>query len=183
MLKLDVVSKVIGLVREKALPRSLGQRSTLNVAAVMSSPAISCHPETTLSEAAHLMWTNDVGFLPVVERDTGRVVGVVTDRDALMGAHTQGKPLWEVSVSVAMAKPAQTCRPEMPLDEADRIMAANRVHRLPVVDGAERLVGVLSLHDVARKARAIADATLEREVGIALGAICAPRPQNGDPLH
>jgi CBS domain-containing protein len=82
-----------------------------------------------------------------------------------------------------MAKPAQTCRPDMSLEEAESIMAANHVHRLPVVDAAERLVGVLSLHDVARKAKAIADPALEREVGVALGAICPPRAGAAQPLH
>jgi CBS domain-containing protein len=183
---LDIVtgacSKVIDLVREKASFRTHERGSTFKVEAVMTSPPVACHPDMPLSEVAHLMWTHEVGFLPVVARDSGQIVGVITDRDALMGAFTQGKPLWEVAASMSMAKPVHTCAPDMTLDEAERIMGANHVHRLPVVDAAQRLVGVLSLHDVARKARAIADPALEREVGVALGAICAPAT-SAEPLH
>jgi CBS-domain-containing membrane protein len=74
-----------------------------------------------------------------------------------------------------MQRTPKTCRPDMPIEEAEEALAAYQVHRLPVVDGQGRLVGVLSLHDVARKAAIAGNGTMEREVAVVLGSIGAPR--------
>ena len=181
---LDIVaaacSRVLNLVREQPPARAEGEhRLTLDrpltVASVMTSPAVTCNPETTLGEVAQLMWTHDLGFLPVVARDTGELVGVITDRDALMGAWTQGKPLWDVPVSVSMERSVKTCRPDMPIAEAEEILGLSQLHRLPVVDGEGRLVAVLSLQDLARKATRTGDAAMACDVAVVLSAICSPR--------
>jgi CBS domain-containing protein len=181
---LDIVaaacSKVLELVREQPATRAEGgltltRERPVTVGSLMTSPAITCNPETTLAEVAQLMWNHDVGFLPVVARGTGELIGVITDRDALMGAWTQGKPLWEVPASVPMHTNPKTCRPEMPIEEAEEALAAYQVYRLPVVDAQGRLVGVLSLRDVARKAAVGRTGTIQRDVAVVLGSIGAPR--------
>jgi CBS domain-containing protein len=125
------------------------------------------------------MWEHDCGVVPVtVVDDAGeRVVGMLTDRDVCMGAYTQGRPLWDIPVAVAMTHGARTCRPKDTIGSALALMASEQLHRLPVIDHGSRLVGLLSFADVAReetRTRRVAPApTLARTVE----ALSAPRPR------
>jgi CBS domain-containing protein len=147
----------------------------MRVEQIMSRPAVTCRQDDSLNTAAGLMWTNDCGVVPVIG-DDGAVVGVLTDRDVCMAAYIQGKPLWEIPVSRAMAKEVFSCHPDESLEAAERFMTQKRVRRLPVVDGEGRPVGVISLNDIAREA---ADSPKGngalREVASTLAAICQPR--------
>ena len=112
-----------------------------------------CRANDSLNTAAQLMWDADCGFLPVVSSDGGgRVVGVVTDRDICMCSYTQGERLVDLRVGKAMARRVIGCKPEDEVGKAEAIMRTNRVHRLPVLDTHGCVVGVVSLHDIARAA-------------------------------
>jgi CBS domain-containing protein len=141
----------------------------------MTTDVVTCHPFTWLAEAARLMWEGRIGFLPVVEPDTGKLVGVITDRDGFMAAYTQGKRLWDIPVHVAMAREVKSCRADAQIEEAEQMMGTNRIRRLPVVDADERVIGVLSLDDIARWAAREGDELIEQEVAVALGTISSPR--------
>ena len=69
---------------------------------IMSHPVVSCPADSTLDQAARLMWEFDCGIVPVIG-DDGRLVGVVTDRDICMAAYTQGKTLSAIPVGTAVA--------------------------------------------------------------------------------
>jgi CBS domain-containing protein len=125
------------------------------------------------------MWDQDCGCLPVAGGDgITRVVGVITDRDICMCALFQNKPLQELRVSDAMAKQVQTCRPGDTLADAEKKMREARIRRLPVVDGEDTLVGMISLADLAQEAARERAGTsqeiTETEVGDTLAAICEP---------
>lgn len=123
----------------------------MKVHEVMSRVAATCRMDDSLNRAAQLMWERDCGFLPVV--DEGRVVGVVTDRDACMAAYTKGLLLAAIRVADVMSRQVKSCRPDESLDEARERMAHHQVRRLPVVEDGH-LVGVLSLNDIALAAQA-----------------------------
>ena len=149
-----------------------------SVAAVMSREVASCSPRSSLAEAARLMWEGDVGCLPVVEHD--RVVGVVTDRDACMSACLQGKPLDQIAVGAAMSRELYTCGATATFADAEQIMTVHQVRRLPVVDENGRLVGMLTLADLARRIAGSpaddgADAQAWRSLGATFARIVAPR--------
>jgi CBS-domain-containing membrane protein len=150
----------------------------MNVAQLMSRNVQFCRPEDSLADAAGKMWNHDIGCLPVVGGD-GRVAGIVTDRDICMAAYIQGRPLQEVPVSVAMSKALYACRPEDALIEAEEIMRANQVRRLPVLDGEGNLAGIISLNDLAREADRESGRKGKQltgqEVSATLAAVCAPR--------
>lgn len=146
----------------------------MRVEELMTREVITCHENQTLSEAVKLMWQSDVGFLPVVGSD-GKPVGVITDRDACMAAFIQGKPLAQIGVRSAMSQRLATCRPESTIDEAEQTMSEFQVHRLPVIDQGGKVVGVLSINDLAHYAAGKPDEELEEEVALTLGAICHPR--------
>jgi CBS domain-containing protein len=150
----------------------------MKVEQVMRQQAKTCHAQDTLNTAAQIMWDHDCGCVPVVDGD-GCVVGMITDRDICMAAYTQGGPFCALQVQDAMSKTVCACHPQDTVVDAERIMRANQVHRLPVIDGGGHLVGILSLNDLAQEAaREMAARKREitfAEVGETLGAVCHPR--------
>jgi len=125
------------------------------------------------------MWENDFGCLPVTEADgSGRLVGMITDRDICMAAHFAGRPLKDIQVADVMMRDVRACNPEDDLAEAGAIMRETAVRRLPVIDGSERVIGLLSLADLAREAVRERGAMNRQitvgEVGLVLGAVCEP---------
>ena len=75
----------------------------MQVRNVMSQPAVTCPVNATLDTVARCLWECDLGSVPLVD-DSGRVVGVVTDRDICMAAYMQGLPLNAIPAATAMAK-------------------------------------------------------------------------------
>jgi CBS domain-containing protein len=149
----------------------------MNIQEIMSKPAVTCRPSETLSAAAQLMWERDCGAVPVVN-DDGSVVGMITDRDICMAAYTRGQPLGDISVESAMAKEVFACHMDDSLDAAEHLMSDKQVRRVPIVDGDNRPIGLVSLNDVARyAASARKENGLDREVTQTLAAICQPRPR------
>ncbi|MES1184012.1 MAG: CBS domain-containing protein [Myxococcales bacterium] len=137
-----------------------------------------CAPEDTLARAAQLMWEKDLGCLPVC--GPGRkAIAMLTDRDISMAAFMQWKHLAEANVESAMSRGLSTCSPDDELGQAEKIMRANQVRRLPVVDAEGVLVGLLSLGDVARYVRQRSPSSLgsvaQQRLAETLAAICEPR--------
>jgi CBS domain-containing protein len=123
----------------------------LKVEQLMSRTVFFCSPDDALADAVKSMWDHDVGCLPVLDEER-RVVGMITDRDACMAALLQGRRLGEMPVSSAMARPVWSCHAAEDVAEAGRIMREKRVRRLPVIDEEERLVGLITLGDLAAEA-------------------------------
>jgi CBS domain-containing protein len=147
----------------------------MKVREVMARDVVTSSDKAVLADAVKLMWEHDIGFLPVVAAETGALVGVITDRDACISAWFQGKPLWDIPVAAAMSPRVATCREDAEVDEAEQIMSEFQVHRLPVTDAGGKLVGVVSLNDLAHRAVKDADEVLEEEVALTLGTISQPR--------
>lgn len=136
-----------------------------------------CATYSTLNSAAQMMWDNDIGCIPVVDND-GRTIGMLTDRDICMAAYIQGVSLTGALVTSAMSEEVFSCAPDDDIAAAEKLMREKQVRRLPVIDPQERLVGIISLNDVAqeasretemKKAREVSDAEITR-VMTALGA-------------
>lgn len=144
---------------------------------LMSADVRTCRPSDSLNEVAQILWESDCGVVPVVD-EQGRVLGMITDRDACMAAYTRGAPLTELRAYDAMSAGAARCQPADDLESALRTMAARQVHRLPVVDEHERVVGVLSLSDAFRAVASLKGAARQRlalQVVAAAAAITRPR--------
>ncbi len=152
----------------------------MRVEELMRKDVRACGPDDSMSDASRIMWERDCGFVPVVEADgAGRVVGVITDRDVCMAAYTRGRAPAEMRVREAMSSRVSTCAPADSIAAAEAEMRAAHVRRLPVVDAAGQLLGVLSLADLARgyaRMRASGRKGLTAaELGEALAEICEPR--------
>jgi len=124
----------------------------VKVKELMTSAVMHLPPSASLVEAARIMWDNDCGFVPVTQPQNGAVLGVVTDRDACMGALFSGQPLHACLVSDSMSRTIFSVGPDDDVAQAHVVMRRERVRRLPVVDTASRLVGVITLNDLSRHA-------------------------------
>lgn len=140
----------------------------MKVTACMSKSVHSVRPECTLSEAAKLLWEQDLGVLPVVDAE-GMLRGMLTDRDICMAAFTSGRALHQLEVGNHMAKTVFALMPGDTLAAAEKRMAMHQLRRLPVVDEEGRLVGMLTLGDLSRSKLNGA------RVKALLSKICAPR--------
>lgn len=150
---------------------------------IMTRPVITCRPDDTLNTAAQLMWERDCGAIPITD-DAGALVGIITDRDVCMAAYTKGVPLYAIPISEAMATPVYTSRKEESLEAATKLMAEKQIHRLPIVDGANTPVGILTLNDIARHAAAArAKSSLAQGISQTLAAIAEPRAQASQSLQ
>lgn len=151
----------------------------MRVEQIMTKQVSWCRPDTSLAEAAQLMWDRDCGCLPVCPgKDASRVTGVITDRDICMAALFKAQPLHELRVADAMSRQLQACRPGDSLEDAENTMRKARIRRLPVIDEQGSLLGIISLADLAREAarenHSPKQEITETEVGDTLAAICQP---------
>jgi CBS domain-containing protein len=145
----------------------------MKVKRVMNAEPRTVRPEDALAEAARAMHDQGCGWLPVT--DGGRVVGVITDRDICMAACTRGMPLEDMVVEGTMTTDVFLTHPGDALGDALALMRVYRVRRLPVVDDAHTLVGILSLTDVSRRAAIRHGGVLPAEVVATISAISEPR--------
>jgi CBS domain-containing protein len=119
----------------------------------------------TLVFAGNKMLNRNIGFLPVLESD--KVVGVVTDRDIVLRAVSAGLSPHMTTVRQVMTKKTLSVYDDETLTDASLVMEQNLVHRLIVLDRQGRLVGIVSLSDIAAKTKH------ERLTGHVLGKVVA----------
>jgi CBS domain-containing protein len=122
----------------------------MQVKEVMTQSPGTCATDDTANDAARIMWDRDCGSVPVIDR-AGHVVGIVTDRDICMAAYFQGRPLSAIPLTSIMTREVCTCTEQEDLAEAERLMRARRVRRLPVTNEKGSISGIVSLSDVTQR--------------------------------
>jgi CBS domain-containing protein len=120
----------------------------MHIRDVMTPNPRTVRPSDSIQDAAQIMRDEDTGVVPVV--DNGRAVGMVTDRDIVVRAVADGSQLSR-PVSEIVTSAVITATPEMSTREAALLMSEHQIRRLPVVDQGERLIGIVSLGDLAVK--------------------------------
>ena len=109
-------------------------------------------PDASVLEAVALMVGHDIGSLIVKSaREDGAMVGILTFREVLKALHEGGGSLAKVSVGRVMLENPTSAKPEDTVDQMRTLMTEQHIRYLPIKDG-ERLLGVLSFHDVAKAA-------------------------------
>jgi CBS domain-containing protein len=119
----------------------------MQVKEVMTQGVELIGPDATLREAAAKMKQLDVGSLPVAEND--RLIGMITDRDTTIRAVAQGLDPNRARVREAMTPKITYVFDDQDVSEAADIMKEKQIRRLPVLNRAKRLVGIVSLGDLA----------------------------------
>jgi len=135
-----------------------------------------CWPEQNLAEVAATMSNERCGALPVLDR-SGLVTSMITDRDVCIALGTRNQVAASVRVKDVALPRVFTCQQDDDAREALKTMVSQNVRRLPVVDGGDKLVGILSIDDLLRgsKERAGAGGIPYRAIVGALKAILEGR--------
>jgi len=145
----------------------------MRVAEVMTRDVRLIEPNQTIRDAARLMAEMDAGIMPVREGD--RLVGMITDRDIAVRAVAQGRGP-DTAVREVMTDEVKYCYEDDDTNDVARNMADIQVRRLPVLTRDKRLVGIISLGDMA----------VSDEAGEAVAGISQPggqHSQTGGPRH
>lgn len=119
------------------------------VSEVMTRGARTITPQDQAMLAAQLMDQMDVGSLPVCE--AGKLVGVVTDRDLVVRGLAKRPTLEGAQVKEFMSNEVAFCFENQPVEEVLEYMGGDQLRRLPVLDQEKRLVGIVTLGDIASK--------------------------------
>ncbi len=116
------------------------------------NPSVST-PDMDLTKVAKIMAEQNVGAVPVVDsKGSGKVVGMVTDRDIAIRCVAEGRNPRDVSVGEIMSTSVVTVRQDADVDEVTRIMEKNMVRRVPVVDEMGNVCGIVAQADIALNA-------------------------------
>jgi len=120
----------------------------LKVEDVMVEGVVTIDADATVMDAVKLMNENEIGCLIVMRR--GRAVGIITERDLLKRVIAKSKNPRKIKVREIMTKPLIAGQPNMDLEEATRLMFKMKIKKLPVVESHGKLLGLITLTDVAR---------------------------------
>jgi CBS domain-containing protein len=118
----------------------------MNVNEAMTAQVVTAKPTDSIQAVAKIMKDVDTGAVPVFE--DGKVVGLVTDRDIVLRVVSEGADL-KGPISAVMSGDVQSCKEDDNLADAAAQMANHQLRRLIVTDDAGKLVGILSLGDIA----------------------------------
>jgi CBS domain-containing protein len=122
----------------------------MKVKDAMHKSATWVEAEVPLKDVVELMRSQDIGSIPVGEND--RLIGMVTDRDIAIRAFHCSKGPSELTARDVMSQGIVYCRDSEDLDDAVRLMESKQIRRLPVLNDKKRMIGMLSLGDVAHAA-------------------------------
>ena len=137
----------------------------MQVREIMTENPACCTPDTELKQVAVLMKECDCGAIPVVEnQDSGRCIGIVTDRDIVVRCLADGKNPLTCRAGDAMSSQVITVYADERVEDAIRAMEDNEIRRIVVVDENDRCIGMLSQADIALNAPEHQTAGLVRDV-------------------
>jgi len=122
----------------------------MQVNEIMSRQVQVARPTDTLQQAARMMAELDAGVLPVGEND--RLIGIITDRDIAIRGDGEGRDPTRTAVREVMSNDqVKYCFEDEDAEDVARNMAELQVRRLPVVNRAKRLVGIVSIGDLSTR--------------------------------
>ena len=121
----------------------------MKVKDVMHKGAECVSPDTSIMDIAKLMRDEDVGSVPICDKD--RLTGMVTDRDIVCRGLAAGRDCNALTAADVMTKPIVYCRVNEDVEDALRLMEKNQIRRLPVIDDNKRLCGMLAIGDISSK--------------------------------
>ena len=119
----------------------------MEIAKIMHAPAEWVEADTPVAEVARRMKDEDIGAVPVGRDD--RLIGMVTDRDLALRVLGEGRDPTTTTAEQVMTAGVVWCLTTQTVEDAAHMMEQKKIRRLPVIDENKRLVGMLSLGDIA----------------------------------
>jgi CBS domain-containing protein len=144
------------------------QREVITAGEIMTSRLRCASRDTSLLEVARIMVRENCGVVPVVG-EHGRLEGLLTDRDLVLRAAAEGKPFAETHAGEIMTDEVEAVTPDEDLRSVVDLMSEKQIRRVPVVDNDDRLLGMISLGDIATRS------DCDEALATALGRISAER--------
>jgi len=117
-----------------------------DILATKGTQVLTISPDATVFEAALLMNEHKIGSLLVLE--DGRLAGIITERDILQRVVAQRRDPGELPIQDIMTTELVCGQPHTTIDEARGVMKNRRIRHMPIVDDAERLLGLISIGDL-----------------------------------
>jgi CBS domain-containing protein len=127
------------------------QREPLTAREIMTRGVKTLHRDSTLREVAQLMKDEDCGVVPIVD-ERGCLVGIITDRDMVIRAFTGGKTPDQLRAGDVMTDDVECVHPEESIHSVIELMGKRQIRRLPVVERDDRVIGIISMGDIANRA-------------------------------
>ncbi len=124
----------------------------MKVKEVMTPDAKAIWITESLADAAKSMWENDCGIMPII-KDGRKVVGIITDRDICMATAMRDRNPSGISVEEVMTGTVYAAAPEEAIEQALKTMREHKIRRLPVLNPQGELEGILSMNDIALRAK------------------------------
>ncbi len=135
---------------------------------LMTPAPTCCQPEHTITEVAETMQREDVGLVPVIEPDHSKLIGVLTDRDIVLKVVAAERDPRGTAVSEVMTSGPIACQEQDSIETVMQQMAAHQIRRMPIVDQAGSIVGIIAQADLATRL------SNPRETGEVVQAISEP---------
>jgi CBS domain-containing protein len=125
----------------------MANQSTRQVRDVMTSNPETVSERDSLRDVARIMKDRDTGVVPVV--DGRKIIGLITDRDIVVRGLAEGKNLENATVTEVMTRQVRSVRDDSSVNDALELMNRADIRRVPVVNGQDELVGIVSLGDIS----------------------------------
>jgi CBS domain-containing protein len=156
------------ILRERRHAQRASAPATTNLRQIATENVETASPDTSLTEAAERMRSRNIGSLPVCEGD--RLVGIVTDRDIVIRAIANRRDINQTKVRDVMSSDIVCCFEGQSAKEAEELMQEQQIRRLPIINRDNRLVGIVSIGDLATRVGAAA----QRNVAVTLESVSLP---------
>ena len=147
-----------------------GSRGSQKIRDIMTANPRTVSEKDTVLQVARIMRDSDTGVVPVV--DGKKIIGLVTDRDIVVRAIADGKDLDSVSVTDVMTKSVRSVKEDSTVDEVLNLMGSAEIRRVPVVNGNNEIVGIVSIGDLSTKT------SKDNKVGKTVESISEGPPNN-----
>lgn len=156
------------ILRERQQAQRAGQPTPVRLSQILTARVEVVDPGTSLQESAERMRMLNVGSLPIMEGD--RLVGILTDRDIVVRAIAVGRDPRETRVRDIMSSGVVFCFTDQTSLEAEELMQEKQIRRLPILDREYRLVGIVSVGDLATRS----GTNEQRNLAVTLESISLP---------
>lgn len=124
----------------------------MKVREIMTPDPVCCTPEDSAQKVARMLREQDVGSLPVVlDQADRKLVGMITDRDLCCTVVAEGLDAAATKIDRLFTMNPVTCREGENINTCEQLMQEHQVRRIPVVDGEDCCIGVVSQADLALK--------------------------------
>ena len=124
----------------------------MKIKEVMSANPVCCVPSDSAQKAARTMCDRNIGSIPVVvDQDSRKLVGVITDRDLCCAVVAGGLDPKAIVIEKFMTINPVTCREAEDVESCERLMQEHQIRRMPVVDAGDRVIGIVAQADLALK--------------------------------